>query len=149
MKPKRLLLIVAFFASFLLAGYVALRLTVPCNQITEQSLLAIEMGMTEEQVEELFGVPAGDYGSGGGTGWYSSAPKDAAMEKTITYQNKHFFEGTDFVKFLGGKEWVGEDMSVYVQFDQAGRVQEVLRGDVSPTRGESFLAKLRHWLGIR
>jgi hypothetical protein len=41
---------------------------------------------------------------------------------------------------------VAEEISVWIRFDQAGRVVNLLSG--IPNRKESFLAKLRRWLGM-
>ena len=140
MKHKRLLLIFGCVAAVLLAGYVTLRLTAPKqHRITRENIDKIHKGMTEEAVEAVFGVPAGAYGKDGGTGAY------AIMGPNVS----RAMIGLDLIKRQGGKEWVGEDCALYIRFDDAGCVQEMHVGFGQPGGGhESFLDKLRRWLGI-
>jgi hypothetical protein len=145
MMRKRLLLILGCLASMLLAGYVTLRLTAPRHRITKETIEKIQKGMTEEEIEAVFGVPAGVYGKGALTGVYAVAPPPGTPQ-LLGLTGKHF--GLELIVFERGKEWVGEDVCVYCRFDEASRVQEIHRGNVVPGGNESFLAKLRRWLGI-
>jgi outer membrane protein assembly factor BamE (lipoprotein component of BamABCDE complex) len=139
MKRKRLLLIVACLTAVLLAGYVTLRVTAPKqHRITWENIDKIHKGMTEEAVEAVFGVPAGVYGQNARTGAYAVNPD---VSRAMI--------GPDLIKRQGGKEWVGEDYALYIRFDDAGCVQEMHVGFVQPgSRHESFLDKLRRWLGM-
>ena len=78
MKRKHLLLILVCLAVMLLAGYATLRLTAPNHRITRKNLKAIEFGMAEREVEEIFGVPAGDYSAkkGGSVGYGENSGKE-------------------------------------------------------------------------
>ena len=140
MTRKRLLPIFGCLAAMLLAGYVTLRLTAPKqHRITRENIDKIHKGMTEEAVEAVFGVPAGVYGRDARTGAY------AAMGPVVS----RAMIGLELIKRQGGKEWVGEDCALYIRFDDAGCVQEMHWGFVQPGgRHESFLDKLRRWLGI-
>ena len=135
---KRLLLILAWVASVLLAGYVTLRLTAPRHRITEENIEAIKEGMTEKEVEAILGVSAGAYGSKADTGVYLLLPSRPILVAPVS--------GVELIKRRGGKEWVGADVSLYVLFDEVGRVKEMLVGVVDGD--ETFLDKLRRWLAM-
>ena len=62
-KRKRLLLMLACLAAVLLAGYGTLRLTAARHNITDESIQAIQEGMTEKEVETVLGGRAGVYTS--------------------------------------------------------------------------------------
>jgi hypothetical protein len=132
MKRKRLLLIFACVAALLLAGYLALRLTAQRHRITLENTRAIEKGMSESEVEGILGVRAGDYSSNkpGGTFLYH--------QEAVT--------GIDLVRMRGGKFWASDETSVWLRFDDAGRVAEVFCG--SYYEQESLLDKIRDWLGM-
>ncbi len=84
--------------------------------------------MTEKEVEGILGVPAGVYASGA-KGYYVPVP----------------WPGTIWLdRSAGGKEWVGENCSACITFDGNGRVDEIY---MAMTINESFLPKLRRWLG--
>ena len=129
---KKLLLIFACVAALLLAGYLTLRLTAQRHRITLENTRAIEKGMPESEVEEKLGVRAGDYSSNkpGGTFLYH--------QKAVT--------GSDLVRMRGGKFWASDETSVWLRFDDAGRVAEVFCG--SYYEQESLLDKIRDWLGM-
>jgi hypothetical protein len=137
---KRLLLFLVCLVSVLLAGYVTLGLTAPGHRIAEKQIQAINIGMSEAEVETILGAQAGDYTSGQGEGLFMFNPRTAESP---------FFSGPDLVKRRGGKFWIGEEAAVWVQFDDAGQVVEILSGVVIPSGNESFLIKLRHWLRIQ
>jgi hypothetical protein len=49
------------------------------------------------------------------------------------------------------KEWYGEGVSVFVFFDKDGRIEHIGQGNFPALNGpvrDSFLDKLRSWLGI-
>src|SRR4051812_36385292 len=58
---KQLLLLVVLFAVVVLAAYVSGALTMRTHRITKGSVQQIEEGMTEQEVEAMLGVPAGNY----------------------------------------------------------------------------------------
>ena len=125
MKRKRLLLILGCLAAVLLAGYATLLVTGPRHRISEGNFAAIEKGMTEKEVEAILGASAGDYSSG----------KVIVLIVGALQED----EGT--------KEWVGDDCCVAVRF-QDGRVVETTCWPVAPMFEESFVTKLRRWLGM-
>jgi len=150
MKRKRLLLIVGCLAAVLLAGYATFRLTAPRHRITIESFQAIREGMTELEVEAVLGAPAGVYSTEAQTGFYLPKFRISWPAKWIYASDADIFirTGSDLIEKQGGKEWVGEELSIYICFNEGGRVLESRSGQVPPTRNESFLAKLRRWLGI-
>jgi hypothetical protein len=136
-RRKRLLLIFGCLAAVLLAGYGTLRLTAPkYHRITEKNFEKIQKGMTEEEVEALLGTRAGVY-SPQKTGSYFTIKHPWSMPSGLWLIQKY-----------GGKEWVGKEIGIYVLFDRTGRVTESLRGTVREDGDESFLTKLRRWLGM-
>jgi len=142
MKRKRLLLIVGCLVAILLAGYGTLRLTAPRHRITWETVQAIQKGMTEEDIKAFLGVEAGDYSSKKYGGKFYEIPGGKFPGTTPG------IKGYDLVKEWGGKFWVSDEAAVWVRFDEAGRVTESLRGSVPEDGDESFLTKLRRWLGM-
>jgi hypothetical protein len=124
MKHKRLLLFLGCLAAVLLAGYATLRLTARQHRITRENVQVIEKGMTEDQVEVILGAPAGDYSS------------------KRRFQFRHVL-----AKRWSGKFWGSDEAAIWVHFDEAGPVTKVVYGLTEPVN-ESFLAKLRRWLGM-
>jgi hypothetical protein len=111
---------------------------VKATPITRENIEKIKTGMTEEEVEAIFAVPAGVHGKGVLTGTYGLVP-------WVSWNAT----GLELIKKQGGKEWVGEDCGVYVRFDEVGRVNDLIRGNYVINGGnESFLDKLRRWLGM-
>jgi hypothetical protein len=139
MKHKRLLLILGCLAALLLAGYATLRLTAPQHQITADNIEAIKKGMTEDEVEAILGVPAGDYSSGQFGGHFFENEKNPDSD-VVT--------GLELVKKRGGKIWAGNETSVWIHFDDSGRVTEKWCHFHAIPTSESFLDKLRRWLGM-
>ena len=136
---KRLLLILGCVASVLLAGYVTLRLTAPRHYLFSKNFDSIQKGMTEDEVEAILGARAGAHVEGALTGSYR-----------VDGKNK---EGWDLIKERGGKEWLGDDVCIYIRFDEEGRVAESHRTTYysmvfTNNLDESFLRKLRRWLGM-
>jgi hypothetical protein len=129
---NRLFLVFVSLALVLLAGYATLRFTAP----TPIDIDAIQKGMTVEEIEALLGCP----GSSKKIGFYYCPP------------SRDVFSPKDQIPLPGGKEWIGEGKSfritVYVWFDGEGRALGKVGGLIPPAMEESFLAKLRHRLGI-
>jgi len=133
MKRKRLLLIFGCLAAVLLAGYATLWLTAPRHRITKESYDAIQIGMTEQEVEAVLGARAGVHTSRCDTGSYGIGRcGDPMLGKDIK----------------AGKEWVTEAVSVYIFFDENGRVARKCSGTGVAHENESFLCKVRRWLGM-
>jgi len=145
MKRKHLLLNLVCLAVMLLAGYATLRLTAPNHRITRKNLKAIEFGMAEREVEEIFGVPAGDYSAkkGGSVGyeWY-------VKEKTAVKKGGNCIPVTFLARDPRAKFWTADETSAWIRFDEAGKVIEIWSSSPGASVGQSFLAKLRRWLGM-
>lgn len=122
---KRLLILLVCLVSMLLAGYVMLWLTTPRHRITLDAIEAIDVGMTEKEVEVILGAPAGNY---------SSLNSVEAAELLGCYDKP------------GDKRWVSEKLCVGVRFDATGKVTTF---DWYHYHNNSFLAKLRRWRGIQ
>jgi hypothetical protein len=134
MKRKRLLLIVGCLVAFVL-GFGIPWLTAP--RFTRENIHAIQIGMTEQQVNSVLGTKAELFPS----------------ERT-RYGNRGTSTGVSLfrdplARDAGqlGKEWLGEKISVFVWFDEAGRVVQFTDGIILED-DESFLTKLRRWLGM-
>ena len=139
MKRKRLLLILGSLAAVLLAGFGTLRFKVTSHRINLDNILAIKPGMTEAQIEDLLGARAGVFSTQGRTGFYFLEDKANDLEIMKT--------GLELVKESGGKEWVADEFTVYIRFDDTGQALEVLQGYLDNSE-ISFLARLRRWLGL-
>ena len=140
MKKRKRLLIFVGLAVMLFAGYATLRLTAPPHRITPVNIAAIRKGMTEREIENILGAPAGDYASA----------QASAMYQNLTYhvdEDGKGWNGYELVKKWGGKVWVAEEGFLWVRFDDAGKVAETAR-HILVQQPESFLAKLRRWLGM-
>ena len=96
-------------------------------------------GMTEDEVEAILGVPAGDYSSGQFGGHFFENEKNPDSD-VVT--------GLELVKKRGGKIWAGNETSVWIHFDDSGRVTEKWCHFHAIPTSESFLDKLRRWLGM-
>jgi hypothetical protein len=139
MKRKRLLLVFVCLAAVLLAGYVTLRLTAPEHRITQENILAIQIGMSEKQVEAILGVRAGDY--------YPVTP-GGGSRLIGEFFGPHWLSRSNLAKKPGGKYWIGENAAVWVRFDESAHAVEIWNGVTWAVREESFLDKLRRWLGM-
>jgi len=124
MTRRWLLLGLAILATAV-AGSMVLLLTAPRHRINEDSVKLIQNGMTQAEIEVVFGVPPGDYSSGGLRVYWEEPQKR-----------------------LDRKEWTGDAVGVEVFFDPSGKVQAVDQYQVFPFPSEPLLAKLRRWLGL-
>ena len=120
---RRWLLLVSGFLAVAVAGFLALWLATTQHRINENSVKLIQNGMTQAEIEVVFGVPPGDYSSGGFRVYWGQ-------------------------KRLDGKEWMGDAVAVDVFFDSSGKVQAVDQYQVFRFPSEPLLAKLRRWLGL-
>jgi hypothetical protein len=98
-------------------------MTAPAHRITLRNIEKIQGGMTEPQAEAILGAPAGDYSDG------RNQPAGGVSS------------------FPGGlnKKWIAEDCAVELAFAPNGRVGGISMTDARP---ESWLARLRRWLGL-
>lgn len=114
MRVRRGLMIAALLIGVVLLGaVVALWLTRPRHNITQEAFDAIEFGMNERKVETLVGVPAGDYRTG-----------EVSFVKLTTRLD--FACGPERVNRVPTtvREWHGDAGSLLVTFDQRGGVME-------------------------
>jgi hypothetical protein len=139
MKRKRLLLILSCLAAMLPAGIAMLRQTPHPHRINLDNILAIRPGMSEALIEDLLGARAGVFSSKGRTGFYflEDQANDLEIMKT----------GLELTRESGGKEWVADEFTVYVRFDDAGKARDIQQGYLD-TEDNSILAKFRRWLGM-
>lgn len=132
-KPRRLIL--AVLGAAFLTTLVVFWITAPRHPIGRDGCEAIQLGMTEREVEAILGGPAGDYTSGRPLVVVPAKPGPfltAAEGRLISY-----------VRF-----WKGDAGEVSVGFDRDGQVS-CKRFDELTSAPESLLAKLRRWLGIK
>src|SRR6516162_5242439 len=137
MKHKRLLLILGCLMSVLLAGYVTLRLSAPRHRITADNIQAIRAGMTAKEVEEILGAPPGYYCSRKDEEVIAVIAPGCLEAPTTTME----LERTSDRKF-----WVSDEGGIWIRLREDGKVATVIRLSV-PNAEETFLAKLRRWLG--
>lgn len=126
---KRLLPWLAGLTALLLVGYVALWLTAPAHRISRASFDRVREGMTAEDLEEVFGLPAGRYRAGEEGSLFSAALIGRLPSA-----------GSDVEE----REWVGPEGGARVWL-QAGRVRAAVWYE-APVR--DFPHRLRRWLGI-
>ena len=127
MKRRRLLLLMGLVTTAATMGCLALWLTSLRHRINEESVKLIQEGMTQADVQAVFGVPPGDY-SNGGIPIYS--------------------RDSDWLEPVDRKEWIGDAVAVEVFFDSAGKVLHVYQNQVAQFPDESLPTRVRHWLGM-
>jgi hypothetical protein len=125
---KRRLFWFGFAACLCLAVFWGVRLLTPPHRINRESFEKIQVGMTQGEIEKLFGVPPGEYTTGpyrldrwGGTGLLQNCFADMY--------------------------WLADEGEVFVYLDdQKERVSSMVFSNVIRLK-ESFLDKFRAWLG--
>jgi hypothetical protein len=140
-KRKRIALILGCLAAVLLAGYGTLRLTASRHRITMRNVSAIDFG---KEVEGILGVSAGDYTTRDHLDWYMQEKTETknGLPGGIPCQS-----GVFLAKEPGGKFWKGNETSVWIRFDETGKVREIW-SSIFPNEDGSFFGKLRRWLGM-
>jgi hypothetical protein len=123
----RLLLLLVAVALVLLGSYLTLWRTGPKHRISRESFARIQAGMTEQEVEAVLGVPAGDYATArvAIAECYDLRVPAAAVQK----------------------QWTGDQGTILVFFYPADKVC-VFRFFQVARVDESFLDKARRWLGL-
>lgn len=111
---------------FLAGAGALLWLNTPRHRISRESFEKIQVGMTRAEVEEILGVPPGDYGPGN------------------TYALLNQSRGATFPTGWSTVAWKAGDMSVLVAYDLEGRVAWKKLGRALR---RNFLSRLRRWLG--
>lgn len=128
---KRLLLFLVCLASVLLAGYGTLWLTAP-KWANFDNFLELKEGITLEEVETVLGAKGLN-----------------PSQRSFYFSEGFSGTGAELAKkWKGSKEWMGEEASIFVCFDDNGRLAHWHPG-VIPETNQSFLTKLRRWLGIQ
>jgi hypothetical protein len=122
MRARRRLLLLGVPAAVVTVALVAWLLWPRGTANTRENAAKIQPGMARAEVEALLGGPAGDYTAGR----YAAAPEPVAV-------------GSPF------SEWLGEECSVLVSFDEGGRVA---RSQVRPVIHLDTLGnRFRRWFG--
>jgi hypothetical protein len=99
----------------------------PRHRINRETIALVQEGMTEAEVEALFGVPAGNYSGGRGELAFMTGRRLRALSPSC-------------------KEWVGDETGARVAFDADGRVVWTLCGVV--LYEETLLDRVRRWLRL-
>jgi hypothetical protein len=125
MTKKKKLLWTGITASLVVAVYFVMRPAVPKHNINLASVEKIKPGMTLAEVEEILGVPPGDYTTGPTTslcdGWLGP----------------------------GDREWAGDDGVISVWLDPQGRILAANLEPVSPRTRLTWFERLQMWFGLR
>ncbi len=131
MKKRTRRLLLAGFILVLMAwvGVLALRPWVPRHRITAEGVGELREGMTAAEVEQVLGVPAGDY----------SSRKRSYAGEPVTFIALY----TD----LDQKEWVGDEVRVNVGFGPDGKAWTIYRSWPF-CDDEDFLDQLRRLLHL-
>jgi hypothetical protein len=131
-KRKPLLLVLAYFVLVLLAwgAFLALRPIGPRHHIDKQGVGALREGMTEEEVVQVLGVPAGDYASGRRD--YSSGPGTFVAKPSRRFVRK---------------DWMSDEVKVCIWFRPDGKALLIDRS-WAHNREEGPFALLRRRLRL-
>jgi hypothetical protein len=113
------------------AAFLALWPITPRHCITEENLNKIGMGMTEDEVVQILGAPAGDYS----TGKHLYHPELIGGPARV-YSGR-----------LACKEWVGDEGKIRVCFEASGRVFVAYHSGVF-RQEQGVLDRLRRWLHL-
>ena len=117
---RRALLMCGLFAGVVLLLCGAVWLMLPRYGITVANAERISPGMTQEDVEAIFGVPPGEYGR---------------------FQHPR-------AKHPAWKTWTGDTVAAQVKFDGEGRVNEVTVQTADPEPRRSILDIVRTLLRL-
>ena len=71
-----------------------------------------------------------------------------AMEKTAVKKGGNSIPVTFLARDPRAKFWTADETSAWIRFDEAGKVIEIWSSSPGASVGQSFLAKLRRWLGM-
>jgi hypothetical protein len=148
MRRRRLLLGAGLLAIAGLAGLlVALLIPRPGDGITEANFGRLRQGMTESEVETVFGCPPGNYGG--------KAPQflDVTQEmyKAVELYLRLPGDPDRWAPFTRQeppvcKLWVGRELAVLVVF-RGGKLEERWHEESVADQPEAILNRLRAWLG--
>jgi hypothetical protein len=130
---RRLLLKLGLLALLAIIGFVVIVWPRINERITEENFKQVQKGMTEQEVRDILGPP-GVYTARAITGKY--------------FISWNWPTGAELIEKWGGREWVGDDVTVYVLFDEDGRVDHFFLGELDRLHAyeRSWLQKLRGWV---
>jgi len=129
---KRLLLVFAGFACVLIAGYF-LHAWLTKTHINRETFERIENGMTLAEVEQIIGVPPGNY---------ETRQRNGPRHPRSAYV---LFEGNNIYSIAPEVTWSSNDGEIIVTVSKDGRVMHKHFNDVEL---ESVSDTLRRWLGF-
>lgn len=135
---KRILLVLGLVALVLLGGYVALRLTAPpVNRIDHDGFESLRKGMGRAEVESALGAPPGDHVS-----------ESVTFVRPVSQHLRDQIEEARPPR--AGEvaaEWAGNRGKILVWFGPDDRLTRKAYWPAA-LPNESFLGKVRRWLGI-
>jgi hypothetical protein len=130
-RRKRLYLVLGTLILVSVVVYGALWLTRPKYRINEESVRAIRVGMTEEEVVAIIGVPPGSYASDG-----------------VLPNNASPLDGDEPTPGSQYKTWFSERMGILVRFGASGRVEGRWSISVFSVWEETLFERIRRRLGF-
>jgi hypothetical protein len=151
---KRRWLLLALLTNGLLgtSGVLFVRSTLPRHHyLGEERFLKIQFGMTEVAIQEILGMPAGDYTTGPtqqhGRVRYTREDGHAlfAVEK-VTFPDLSAFQAPGGAGF---RRWDTDRASIMIDLGEDGKAAALLFRQMEPA-GEkwSLLDRLRRWLHL-
>ena len=136
MKRRRCLVLGSGIVAMAAVAGLAFWLTAPKHRIHEESIGLIEAGMSQAEVEAIFGVPPGDYSSNtANAAWIPTSLSNSLKLTFIVPEGEQ-------------QTWKGENVSVTVVFNPlvVEKPYVIWVRVVAPS--EPFFAKIRRWLGL-
>jgi len=131
---RRLLLVSAVVAVTAIAGYLAISPWASWHYISREVAGLIQEGMTQAEVRSILG-PAHE----------NSEPSCEKSTQVILGGSMQ----VNLDEFNELHSWTGDEIQLYVIFDQSEKVRHVFSAVSGPGhQGESYLAKFRRWLGL-
>jgi hypothetical protein len=124
-RGKRLIFLALVVAALVAAVYLGLpHLAGPAHRINPYTAMKVRVGMTQRDVEAIFGAPPGDYSSGPAAD-HPQAPENRRPD-------------------LRREDWTAEEGGAVVYFGPDGRVADFTLW-IAPGRETSQLEHLRKW----
>ncbi len=147
MRRRGVVLWLVLFFGLACGGLMLIRLLTPTHNITAEALKQLQEGMTQAEVESILGGPPGNYGRGEiiGVSAASSGPSSTVRFPSVWSLLPSSSGGDD--PDHETKEWLGDDVGVYVSFSPRGRAFSIVSQTLQ-RRAESLGAKLRRLLRL-
>ena len=130
-KKKVLFLALGALATVAAISYLTIRLAAPRHRINAESIKLIQKNMTEAEVIAILGGPPGSY-----------ARNDLVLPTNMPLEGDEPGPGRFY------KTWWSDQMSIVVCFDSSGKVAGKWAMPVFRLWDESWLEKIRRWLGV-